>query len=410
MTRSSWNRVWRLGVLCAALGAGAPSWAAGPLSAVDVLRAGGCGGIMPAARPLRHNPLLDRAATEWALGRPLPVASAENGFPGGITGGVHVSGPDSSTLQQLRQIGCRIVAGREMRDVGLYRRGFDTWIVVASIYRLPPGMIASTGTWAPGAPLAAQAGPPSWNSPPPRQGLPQSPAPQPWAPQPSSPQAGVSQYGARQPNWSQPGLPQPSVPSAAAPLPDETARVIPAPSATARAMPAPTTDSWDAPAATTAAPTLTRASATRPTAPLAANSTLANRALELINQVRSKGTHCGDELFGPAPPVSLSGTLDTVASGHAIDMAEKNYFEHVDPAGHSPADRVRAVGYQEKLVGENIAYGPKSVDEVVQGWLDSPGHCENIMDPRFAEMGIALAPGRAKHGLYWVQVFAEPRA
>jgi len=51
--------------------------------------------------------------------------------------------------------------------------------------------------------------------------------------------------------------------------------------------------------------------------------------------------------------------------------------------------------YQEKLVGENIAYGPKTADEVVQGWLDSPGHCANIMDPRFAEMGIAYAAGRA---------------
>jgi uncharacterized protein YkwD len=70
---------------------------------------------------------------------------------------------------------------------------------------------------------------------------------------------------------------------------------------------------------------------------------------------------------------------------------------------------VRAVGYHEKLVGENIAYGPKSVEEVVQGWLDSPGHCENIMDPRFAEMGIALAQGRAsRHGLYWVQLLVEP--
>ncbi len=78
--------------------------------------------------------------------------------------------------------------------------------------------------------------------------------------------------------------------------------------------------------------------------------------------------------------------------------------------GHSPADRVRAVGYQEKLVGENIAYGPKSAEEVVQGWLDSPGHCENIMDPRFAEMGIAYAAGHAsKRGLYWVQVLADPR-
>jgi uncharacterized protein YkwD len=71
---------------------------------------------------------------------------------------------------------------------------------------------------------------------------------------------------------------------------------------------------------------------------------------------------------------------------------------------------VRAVGYREKLVGENIAYGPESTEEVMRGWLDSPGHCENIMDPRFAEMGIAFAPGHAsKRGLYWVQVLAAPR-
>ena len=68
------------------------------------------------------------------------------------------------------------------------------------------------------------------------------------------------------------------------------------------------------------------------------------------------------------------------------------------------------MGYQEKLVGENIAYGPESVEEVVRGWLDSPGHCENIMDPRFAEMGIAYSTGQiSRHGLYWVQVLAEPK-
>ena len=347
MTRSPWNRFWRLGVFCAVLGAAVPAWA-DPLSAVSVLREGGCGGIMPAARPLRHNLLLDRVAAEWALGRPLPVASTENGFRGDMTAGVRISGPESATLQQLRQVGCHIVVGREMRDIGVYRRGFDTWIVVDSIYRLPPGMMASSGAWAP--------------------------------------------------------------PAATAPSAAMAARVTSTPPATARAVPAPT-DDWDTPAVATPAPAaVARAMAPKPTAALASTSMLTNRALELVNQVRSKGTHCGDELFGPAPPVSLSGTLDTVALGHANDMAEKNYFEHVDPAGHSPADRVRAVGYQEKLVGENIAYGPKSVEEVVQGWLDSPGHCENIMDPRFAEMGIALAPGRAKHGLYWVQVLAEPRA
>jgi uncharacterized protein YkwD len=332
VTRSTWNRFWCLGVLCAVLGVAAPAWA-DPLSAVEVLREGGCGGIMPAARPLRHNPLLDRIAAQWALGRQLAVASADNGFRGDMTAGVRVSGPDSSTLQQLRQVGCHIVVGREMRDIGLYRRGLDSWLVVASIYRLPPGMVASSAGWAP-------------------------------------------------------------------PAPPSTAHTVPAP-----------TDDWDTPAVAMAAPApAAHAAAPKQTISLAPSSMLTNRALELVNRVRSKGTHCGDELFGPAPPVHLSGTLDDVALGHASDMAEKNYFEHVDPAGHSPADRVRAVGYQEKLVGENIAYGPESVDEVVKGWLDSPGHCENIMDPRFAEMGIALAPGRAKHGLYWVQVLAAPRA
>jgi uncharacterized protein YkwD len=253
---------------------------------------------MPAAQPLRHNPMLDRAAAAWALGQSLPAASERNGYKGDFTAGLHITGPDSTTLQLLRRSGCRMVAGREMRDIGVYRRGVDSWIVVASAYR-----------------VQASAGP----------------------------------------------------------------LVVP---------PAPPASSWES----------------------RATPELATRALQLVNDVRARGTHCGDELFGPAPPVTLSGTLANVALGHANDMAEKNYFEHVDPAGQSPADRVRAVGYSEKLVGENIAYGPKSVEEVVQGWLDSPGHCENIMDPRFVEMGIGLAPGQVKRGLYWVQVLAEPRA
>jgi uncharacterized protein YkwD len=145
--------------------------------------------------------------------------------------------------------------------------------------------------------------------------------------------------------------------------------------------------------------------ATPPTAPLP------GYALQLVNDVRAHGARCGDRSFGPAPPLRLSGALSQVALGHAFDMANHNYFEHDDLLGHTPADRVRAVGYSEKLVGENIAYGPKSTDEVVEGWLHSPGHCENIMDPRFAEMGIAYASGQgSRKGLYWVQVLADPRA
>src|ERR1700688_1083878 len=76
----------------------------------------------------------------------------------------------------------------------------------------------------------------------------------------------------------------------------------------------------------------------------------------------------------------------------------------------APARPLHHVGYQEELVGDNIACGPKSAEEVVQGWLDSPRHCEDIMGPRFAEMGIAYAPGRAsRRGLYWVLLLADPR-
>jgi uncharacterized protein YkwD len=138
---------------------------------------------------------------------------------------------------------------------------------------------------------------------------------------------------------------------------------------------------------------------------------VAARALHLVNEARARGAQCGAQSFGPAPPLTLSGTLADVAVGHATDMAVHDYFEHQDLAGQSPADRVRAAGYSEKLVGENIAYGPKSVEEVVKGWLASPGHCQNIMDPHFAQMGIGLAPGHAaRRGLFWVQVLAEPRA
>jgi uncharacterized protein YkwD len=135
----------------------------------------------------------------------------------------------------------------------------------------------------------------------------------------------------------------------------------------------------------------------------------AQRVLQLVNEVRASGSRCGEKSFGPAAPLQGSGTLNGVAADHAGDMARHDYFEHVDLKGNTPADRVRATGYREKLVGENIAYGPTSAEEVVSGWLHSTGHCENIMDPRFVQMGLATAPGQgSRRGLYWDQVLAEP--
>jgi uncharacterized protein YkwD len=281
VNRFSHSQLWSLLILFGAL-ASTVTARADPLSAVQVLREGGCGGLVPAAQPLHHNALLDRAAEQWAAGGSPAAAAKHSGYEAQAATGLHIKGPESATVQLLRYSACRTVTDRGLQDIGVYQRGLDTWLLLASVYVLP----ARTGS------------------------------------------------------------------------------------------------------------------------PI-----LAARALQLVNEVRARGTRCGERSFGPAPPVSLSGTLASVALGHASDMAEHNYFEHVDQAGRSPADRVRAVGYQEKLVGENIAYGPQSVEEVIRGWLDSPGHCENIMDPRFAEMGVAYAAGQAsRRGLFWVQLLAAPRA
>ncbi|HEV2701022.1 MAG TPA: CAP domain-containing protein [Steroidobacteraceae bacterium] len=258
------------------------AWA-DPMSAVQLLRTSGCGGIMPAVVPLKHNLQLDRAAAAWASGQPVALAAGRSGYQARNTVGLRLRGADDAILQSLRQARCHMVADQSLQDAGVYRRGAQTWLVMAT------------------------------------------------------------------------------------PNADSTANPAPLP-----------------PAARV-------------------------RVLQLVNEVRASGIRCGDKSFGAAPPLQLSATLDGVAATHAGDMARHDYFEHVDLAGHSPADRLRATGYRERLVGENIAYGPKSAEEVVAGWLHSPGHCENIMDPRFVEMGLALAPGRGtRRGLYWDQEFAQP--
>jgi len=277
LNRSSHRPLWRFLTLLCSLSATLTTHA-DVVSAVQLLREGGCGGILPAARPLHRNALLDRAAEQWSAGRSLAAAAEHSGYEAKATAALHLIGPESSAVQMLRRSNCRTVSDPSLHDMGVYQRGGDTWLVLASAYAIP---------------AASQA------------------------------------------------------------------------------------------------------------------PVLATRALTLVNEVRGRGTRCGERAFGPAPPVRLSGTLTGVALGHAVDMADHNYFEHRDLTGRSPADRVRSVGYRETLVGENIAYGPETAEEVVQGWLDSPGHCENIMDPRFAEMGIAYAAGHAsRRGVYWVQVLA----
>jgi uncharacterized protein YkwD len=141
----------------------------------------------------------------------------------------------------------------------------------------------------------------------------------------------------------------------------------------------------------------------------ASPATVNARVVELVNAARSHARKCGSERFAAAPSLNVSRTLAEAARDHARDMARKKFFEHLGSDGSQPKDRVLRAGYQPRLSGENIAYGPESAEEAVAGWLASPGHCANIMDSRFRDIGVGVATGRKRGQIYWVQTFGAPR-
>jgi uncharacterized protein YkwD len=132
--------------------------------------------------------------------------------------------------------------------------------------------------------------------------------------------------------------------------------------------------------------------------------------LALVNAARSKPRQCGERRYEAAAPLELSDQLTAAALVHARTMARTGNFEHVDDAGQSPSDRVRATRFRARLVGENIAAGMTSAAEAVQGWLDSPDHCENVMDARFTHLGAAFATNLTRDpAVYWTLDLAATR-
>lgn len=125
--------------------------------------------------------------------------------------------------------------------------------------------------------------------------------------------------------------------------------------------------------------------------------------LALVNAARARPRTCGTQAFGPAGPLAWNPLLGRAALAHSTDMAQKHYFNHQQPDGSFPADRATAAGYRWVRVGENIASGQRSPEEAVASWLDSPGHCANIMNPAFTEMGAAYAinPRNRNRTAYW---------
>jgi uncharacterized protein YkwD len=134
------------------------------------------------------------------------------------------------------------------------------------------------------------------------------------------------------------------------------------------------------------------------------------RALQLVNAARARPRKCGKTTFAAVPPLKLDPLLHRAAMIHATDMAKHSLFEHIGSDGSRPADRATRAGYRWANVGENIAAGAPDVETVVQDWLNSPGHCSNIMSAKYQEMGIAyVSQPKSKAGIYWAQVFGTKR-
>ena len=132
--------------------------------------------------------------------------------------------------------------------------------------------------------------------------------------------------------------------------------------------------------------------------------------LTQVNNARSQTRNCGGDNYPATVALNWHCTLEDVAYGHSRDMGDYNFFSHTGSDGLQSADRVTNAGYDWSTVGENIAAGQQTVDTVMTAWLDSPGHCENIMHSSFTEIGAAsYTVDGSDFPIYWTQVFATPR-
>ncbi len=102
--------------------------------------------------------------------------------------------------------------------------------------------------------------------------------------------------------------------------------------------------------------------------------------------------------------LSFNTELSNVATLKSQDMINKNYFDHTSPTYGSPFDMMKQFNISYRTAGENIAKGQRTPAEVVNSWMNSPGHRANILNANFTDIGIGVA--KSSNGtLYWTQMF-----
>ena len=129
-----------------------------------------------------------------------------------------------------------------------------------------------------------------------------------------------------------------------------------------------------------------------------AETTQAQAVLDLVNAERRKAG---------VPALTLSDKLTNIAYTKAKDMADKNYFSHQSPTYGSPFDMLKQFGVSYSYAGENIAAGQKSAEEVMNSWMNSSGHRQNILNKNYTQLGVGFYRG-GQYGTEWVQLFIKP--
>ncbi len=134
---------------------------------------------------------------------------------------------------------------------------------------------------------------------------------------------------------------------------------------------------------------------------------LMQQVLELINEARSENRSCGGQFFSATTPLTWNNKLFQAAAIHSEDMSTNDFFSHTGSNGLQVSARISNAGYNWRAVAENIYAGAPDTLTAVNGWLNSAGHCKNIMNPVYKEMGVACSRVTSStYGTYHTQVFA----
>jgi uncharacterized protein YkwD len=127
---------------------------------------------------------------------------------------------------------------------------------------------------------------------------------------------------------------------------------------------------------------------------------------------RRAAATCGDRgSFAGTGELVWNAALASAALVHSDDMVAGNFFSHTGSDGRNAGQRITAAGYDWSTWGENIAAGQPTVAAVVDAWMASPGHCVNLMNARFRELGVACVAGAAgnTYRSYWTMKLAAAR-